>query len=30
MLTISEQDLREEAPAIIERRMKEKLGEYFA
>lgn len=30
MLTISEQDLRAEAPAIIERRMKKKLGEYFA
>lgn len=30
MLTISESDLEREAPAIIERRIKQKLGEYFA
>ena len=30
MLTISESELKREAPTIIERRVKQKLGEYFA
>ena len=30
MLTISESELKREAPAVIERRIQKKLGEYFA